>query len=266
VTKNNKTLTELYATQRKYNNDAAEKYREREALLKDCDAANSRVSNNYFIEKQIEDCKSQLIPVTDAQLELANTSIEELEAKEAELQTRLSKLEANHQYEEKINNITTNKFKAENELEALKLLIKRTDANNMQTEIAALPFAEFTDKMNEIIPELFGQEVSFHINLESKANSFSFGIAKYPVGSDDIYIPYDLMSSGEKTLLAFALMSYIAQNSSSQLKLVMIDDMLDHLDDANVNTLFNKFADANIQIINAGVKSVDNNTINIIEI
>lgn len=266
VAEKEKTLEEAYSEKEACRKHIVEKHHEREVLNRDYNDANSRLGNNTFIEKQIEDYRAQLTPVTAEQLELANTSIEELEAKEAELQDKLSKLEANRQYEEKINSITANKFKAENELEALKLLIKRTDANNMQTEIAAMPFAEFTNKMDEIVPELFGREVSFHINLESKANSFSFGIAKYPVGSDEIYIPYHLMSSGEKTLLAFAMMSYIAQNSSSALKLVMIDDMLDHLDDANIASLFNKFADANIQIINAGVKSVDNPEINIIQI
>lgn len=82
----------------------------------------------------------------------------------------------------------------------------------------------------------------------------------------DLYVPYDLMSSGEKTLLAFMMMVYIVTQSSSCLKLVMIDDMLDHLDDVNIITLFEQFANTDIQIINAGVKPLDNSNVNIIEL
>ena len=252
--------------EKKYNSELKEKSDEISTLKQDVAEAKSKITTQQLIDAQIKDLQSQLVLITNEDLELLNTPAEGLDAKEVELQEELSKLEANHAYEEKIDAITANKFKAENELEALKILIKRTDANNMQTEIAQLPFAEFSNKMNEIVPDLFGKEVYFHINLESKANSFSFGIAKSPVNGDEIYITYDLMSSGEKTLLAFAIMSYIAKNSSSELKLVMIDDMLDHLDDTNIKALFDKFSNENIQIINAGVKSVDNPEVNIIQI
>ena len=46
----------------------------------------------------------------------------------------------------------------------------------------------------------------------------------------------------------------------------MIDDMLDHLDDTNIISMFEKFANTDIQIINAGVKSLSNDIVNVIEI
>ena len=61
-------------------------------------------------------------------------------------------------------------------------------------------------------------------------------------------------------------MIYIVKQSSSKLKLVMIDDMLDHLDDTNIISMFEKFANTDIQIINAGVKSLSNDIVNVIEI
>ena len=74
------------------------------------------------------------------------------------------------------------------------------------------------------------------------------------------------MSSGEKTLLAFAMMVYIVTQSSAKLKLVMIDDMLDHLDNTNIVSLFEKFSNTSVQVINAGVKEINNDTVNIIQI
>lgn len=262
----------LRANVKEYNSQKAEslaKVREVtdkiEALQDKADKARVEIDNQKIMLSQIQTLKSQFIEISEEDMQLFENSVDDFDERESKLQEELSKLEANHTYEAKINEITSKKYKAENELEALKILIKRTDANNMQTEIAELPFAEFTKKMNEIVPSLFGEDVKFKLNLESKANSFSLGIEKSTY-TGDTYIPYYLMSSGEKTLLAFAIMSYIVQMSSSDLKLVMIDDMLDHLDDVNITSLFDKFSEANIQIINAGVKSVDNPEVNIIKI
>lgn len=239
--------------------------RELDKLKFDYLGAQSRLDNQKNTLQTIESAKSQIQELSDEEIKLLASSIEELDSQEAKLQEDLSKLEANHAYEEKINSITANKYKAENEMEALKLFIKRTDANNMQTEIAELPFSNFTEEMNTIIPSLFGEGIEFKVNLESKANSFSFGIIKIS-NNGEIYVPYDLMSSGEKTLLAFAMMVYIVKKSSASLKLVMIDDMLDHLDDANISSLFEKFSDSEVQIINAGVKPLNDPNVNIIEI
>ena len=230
--------------------------------VKDCEALLSR---NASIVKDIDELKYSLIPMDESSYQCLEFSLEELVETESKLQSSLLKLEANHAYEEKINDLTANKYTAENELEALKIWIKRTDANGLQTELAELPFNEFTKSMNQIVPSLFEENVKFKLNLESKANSFSFGICKV-TPNREIYIPYDLMSSGEKTLLAFSIMLYIVQNSSASLKLLMIDDMLDHLDNSNFDALFTKFLESDIQIINAGVKPIDNSDINIIHI
>ena len=228
-------------------------------------AAKQNLDRAAVADMKLQSLQKQLIPLSEKELALLQTDIAQLDEKEQQLQDELAKLEANRSYESKINELTSNKFKAENEMEALKILIKRTDANNMQTEIAQLPFAEFANSMNSVVSELFGDDTKFKINLEARANSFSFGIAKASA-IGEIYVPYDLMSSGEKTLLAFTMMIYIVKQSSSKLKLVMIDDMLDHLDDTNIISMFEKFANTDIQIINAGVKSLSNDIVNVIEI
>ena len=62
-------------------------------------------------------------------------------------------------------------------------------------------------------------------NISAKANSFSFGLIR-----EDKYIAYDQLSSGEKCLYTLALMICIADNSKCPLKLLLCDDMFDHLD------------------------------------
>lgn len=221
----------------------------------DYGVAKQNVDYNKLLETQIADMKTQLIPISQTEIYASLNPIESFDTKEQQLQDELAKIEANRVYEQRINEITANKFKAENELEALKVLIKRTDANNMQTEIAQLPFNDFVKDMNTIIPDIFGDDTKFKVNLESKANSFSFGIMK-DSSIGELYIPYDLMSSGEKTMLAFALMMYIIKHSSSCFKFLLVDDMLDHLDDENFAQLFGTFSKSGIQIVTAGVKAV----------
>lgn len=220
----------------------------------DYGVAKQNVDYNKLLETQIADLKNQLIPIPQTEIYASLNPIESLDAKEQQLQDELAKIEANKAYEQRINEITANKFKAENELESLKILIKRTDANNMQTEIAQLPFNDFVKDMNTIIPDIFSNDTKFKVNLESKANSFSFGIVK-DSSIGELYVPYDLMSSGEKTMLAFALMVYIIKHSSSCFKFLLVDDMLDHLDDENFAQLFYTFSKSGVQIITAGVKA-----------
>ena len=69
------------------------------------------------------------------------------------------------------------------------------------------------------------------------------------------YIEFDMLSSGEKCLYTLAMLIAITENSASDLKLILIDDLLDHLDDANIQTCFatlNNIED--IQVILAGVQ------------
>ena len=76
-------------------------------------------------------------------------------------------------------------------------------------------------------------DIRANFNVSTKANSFSFGLIR-----NDVYIPYDLLSSGEKCLYSLALMICIVNNSKSPLKLMLCDDMFDHLD---AEAIENKF-------------------------
>ena len=64
-----------------------------------------------------------------------------------------------------------------------------------------------------------------------------------------------MLSSGEKCLFTLALLMSIARFSDSDLKLIMIDDLFDHLDDANIDRVFESLLNvSDMQLIFAGVK------------
>ena len=97
----------------------------------------------------------------------------------------------------------------------------------------------------------------------NKANSFSFGIVR-----NDTYIPYNLLSTGEKTLFAFALMLYVAQNSGSDLKVVMMDDFFDHLDSDRFASLMDAVKSdlGDVQIVMAGVVPCESDFVSTVEL
>ncbi len=171
------------------------------------------------------------------------------------LQNNKMKAFANKKYNETIDDLTNKKFDLELELAIYKAWVKATDVNGLQTEIMKQPFNELADKMTQYIQTMYGNDsLKAHFNVEAKANSFTFGLIR-----DNKYIQYDLLSSGEKCLYTLALMICIIDNSKSPLKVVLLDDALDNLDDVAIENTFTSLKNIdNIQFIMAGVKHCDN--------
>jgi len=182
-----------------------------------------------------------------------NRTVEELNEDIKSEYNVLSKVQANAQYETMIDKITKDKFVVENEIEALKVWIKLTDVNGLQsTASSGDVFDPLKEHMDAYISKLFGRRTKTKFNSTGKANSFSFGIDR-----NKTYIPYDLLSSGEKCKYTLALMLSLVDMSDCTLKLVMVDDMFDHLDSDNVASLFKVLQKIdNIQMIFAGVKDI----------
>lgn len=166
-----------------------------------------------------------------------------------------SKLEANIRYNETIENITKLKYEAELKGEALSHWIKKTDTNGLQTTLMEEPFNELANKMTKYIQQMYNNDtIKAHFNVSNKANSFSFGLIR-----DKIYIPYDLLSSGEKCLYTLALMICIVNNNKSPLKVLLLDDAFDHLDSNAIEATFATLKNiSDIQFIFAGVKECQN--------
>lgn len=169
----------------------------------------------------------------------------------ANLQDTIIKVEANKRFNELTDSLTADKFKIESTIEALKVWIKLTDANGLQTKMMTKPFEMLEANMDKYLHPMFGNtSISTKFNLSEKANSFSFGIER-----NGKYIAFDLLSSGEKCLYTMALLMCLTAESSSALKLILIDDLLDHLDDKNAKHMFEALGKVkDIQLILAGVK------------
>jgi len=182
-------------------------------------------------------------------------TIAEIDAELEQLDQSRTKLMANIKYNETIENITKMKFEAELRGEALSKWVKKTDTNGLQTILMEKPFEELATTMTGYIQQMYGNnDLKAHFNLSTKANSFSFGLIR-----NNIYIPYDMLSSGEKCLYTLALMICIVNNSNSPLKLLLCDDMFDHLDSAAIETTFASLKNIkDVQFIFAGVKDCNN--------
>ena len=202
----------------------------------------SSIVSQYKVMNQI---RSEIVIVPEVE------ETEDVTAKIAELRQLLVKCEANRKYNELIDTITANKYKVDQEIAAYKAWINLTGVNGLQNDDSATkPFIDLQDSMNKYIQAVFGVAVSSKFILEAKANSFSFGITR-----NDKYIPFNLLSSGEKCMYTLSLMMALTSVSASPLKLVMVDDLLDHLDDINVLKLFDSLEKVDdIQMLFAGVK------------
>lgn len=169
----------------------------------------------------------------------------------AELSDKLVKAKANQQYNSLVDTFTSQKFDIQQSIEALKVWIKLTGENGLQTQFMGDPFADLSNNLSIYLSAMFDEpNLKAHFNLSTKVNSFSFGIDR-----NGSYIPFDMLSSGEKCMYTLALLTCLTDTSNAQLKLIMIDDLFDHLDDENIENVFKGIQSiSGIQYIFAGVK------------
>lgn len=182
-------------------------------------------------------------------------SVYDLDIEIAQLNQSKTKLEANTKYNETIESITKLKYAAELKGTALQAWVKLTDANGLQTSLTEKPFMELATTMTSYIQNMYGtSDLKAKFNISTKANSFSFGLLR-----EDKYIPYEQLSAGEKCLYNLALMICITHTNKSPLKLILIDNSLDNLDDIAIENTFTALKNIkDIQFIMAGVKSCEN--------
>lgn len=168
----------------------------------------------------------------------------------------LVKVRTNKEYNRLIDTVTKEKFTLSSELDACKAWDKLTGVNGLQqNNDGEDPFEKLIAQMTPDIQLLFGSSATPEFLRAGKANSFSFGIEKEDFMNNRTYIPYDMLSSGEKCLFTLALLMSIIRFSLSPLKLIMIDDLFDHLDDTNIDNMFKSLLNVqDIQMIFAGVK------------
>ena len=240
------TIVELNTsleTANSYLNELNLKIRKCESTINDFNMKWNRMES---LKKVTSDLPEK--PNTDKDIYTINAEIDALTQSK-------SKLEANIRYNKTIDNITNLKYEAELRGKALSAWVKKTDTNGLQTTIMQKPFEELADKMTGYIRQMYGNDnLKAHFKISSKANSFSFGLIR-----EGTYIPYDLLSSGEKCLYALALMICIINNSKSPLRVLLLDDAFDHLDSNAIENTFATLKNVkDIQFIFAGVKHCNN--------
>lgn len=228
---------------------------EQEVLNKKIDKLNQFISYWRVKRDKIDQLKRSIVSIPlefDKPISEISKMLEEVKSKRETLEDTLIKIQANKRYNELITTLTSHKFAAEQTIDALKIWIKLTDANGLQSKLMAKPFENISEDLTIYLQTLFGRsDVSCRFVLSEKANSFTFGLSY----QDGTYVEYNLLSSGEKCLYALALMICLIQRANCPLKLIMIDDMLDHLDDSKIQVVFDSLMHvSNTQFILAGVK------------
>lgn len=214
-------------------------------------------SNIEFIRGQYNKLDALQQNVIDPGSKPTEKSTQDIRTEIDELNKQLAMARANKKFDELTEQVTKDKFKKENELEVLKIWDKLTGANGLQTELMNKPFENLATEMSDYLTQMFGQETKAQFNLAEKANSFSFGLIR-----DDAYIEFDYLSSGERCLFTLALIMCILNKSKSQVRTILIDDILDHLDAENSEHLFESLSKIdNIQFILAGVKECKDTSI-----
>lgn len=208
-----------------------------------------------MLESKLTDCDA--VPPT-------TMTVDEIDAKISALRGTIQKANANKIYDKMIDEETKKSFAQQMEIQIYKAWDKLTGPNGLQTKLMTEPFEKFAADIDKYLKVTLGNKVTAHFNLSEKANSFSFGIMR-----DDEYVAFDLLSSGEKCLFTLALMMCIVSRSETDLKLILVDDLFDHLDDKNIDKLFDALEKVkDIQFVLAGVKECnsknkDNIVINI---
>lgn len=177
--------------------------------------------------------------------------IQTLEGDMQSKQELIAKIEANKRYNELTDTLTKEKYQTEQDIEILKDWIKLTDVNGLQSKVMDKPFEGLADKMTTYLKKFFVDDsIKAKFYLSEKANSFSFGIFR-----DNIYISFDQLSGGEQCLYTLALLTSIVDTDDINMPLVLVDDLLDHLDRPRIDALFEAlYGLDSVQIILAGVQ------------
>lgn len=201
--------------------------------------------------------------VSDSKIERAQSELNEansfVETCTAELQNAKNALSNASM----IETLTKDKYTFQEKYDVLNAWVKLTDSNGLQSTLSSGGFDVLEFNLSKEVERVFGEGTKCKFNVTNKANSFSFGIVR-----NDTYIPYNLLSTGEKTLFAFALMLYVAQNSGSDLKVVMMDDFFDHLDSDRFASLMDavKCDLGDVQIVMAGVVPCESDFVSTLEL
>ena len=239
-------------------------------LLADKSTAGAVLTNNSNkltqlgkIEARISELGSKIVNIAEIP---DPKSIENIDTQIQQLLDQKTKMFANQKYSESVDRYNKSKIQINNQIDIWKAWSKHTDVNGMQSRILETdsPFKLLETYMyDKYISVIFDADTHVKFDFAGGANSFSFGLIR-----DNVYVPYVRLSSGEKCIYIIALMSAILHvKANTDTYIMLIDDILDHLDDARMQKLFNCILADDLQILFAGIKSLSSmERVNIIEL
>lgn len=227
-----------------------------------------KLSQRKSAEEKLEKATSAVVEsVTQKEVDEAQQLMDSAKKLERDLSFKLNTAVRIKQNADLVESMMLEKYKLQEKLDILNAWVKLTGANGLQTKLSSKGFTDLEQKLTPYVQELFGSLYTCKFNVSQKANSFSFGLEKRSKLGLSTYIPYNLLSTGEKTVYAYMLMKYIADNSNSLLKLVMMDDFFDHLDKQRFASLLHTMSNSSTcQVIMAGVVDCNCEAVTVLEI
>lgn len=241
---------------------------DKQKCFKLIDELNFKLSQRKAAEEKLEKAASAVVEsVTQKEVNEAQQLMDSAKQLERDLSFKLNTAVRIKQNADLVESMMLEKYKLQEKLDVLNAWVKLTGANGLQTKLSSKGFTDLEQKLTPYVQELFGSLYTCKFNVAQKANSFSFGLEKRSKLGLSTYIPYNLLSTGEKTVYAYMLMKYIADNSNSLLKLVMMDDFFDHLDKQRFASLLHTMSNSSTcQVIMAGVVDCNCEAVTVIEI
>ena len=274
-----KELESLKADKSKLINERNEVYTSIKLVESQQDECDTKINSSNELQRSLESwlqsyrdkielVKSLSVPdtednVSDSQIKHAQEQLSKANDVVDTCTTELQKAKDVLSNASMIESLTRDKYTFQERYDVLNSWVKLTDSNGLQSTLSSGGFEALETNLSREVEQVFGSGTKCKFNVTNKANSFSFGIVR-----NDTYIPYNLLSTGEKTLFAFALMLYVAQNSGSELKVVMMDDFFDHLDSERFASLVEAVKSDldDVQIIMAGVVPCDSDFVSVVEL
>ncbi len=151
------------------------------------------------------------------------------------LTCELSKIEANKKYESVKSQIDRDMLIADMTVKSLTLLKTRFGQNGLQQDVMMKPFEDVIETISSYLQKTFNnKKLSAYFTLSEKSNSFEFGL----INDKGVQIPFETLSSGEKCVYMLALQSSLVDKSSG-LKVIILDDVFDHVDAGNIKRCVN---------------------------
>lgn len=262
-----KQIKKLEAFESSINKELATVDAELGAVSTSCKSAETTLNRHQMITSKIESIETTLASYKKADVDYSDVSrpdfdIHFVDTELIRYNDLLVKLRANAKYSATIDSFTQQLAEVEQAIDVLKHWDKLTGPNGIQYDLISDNVSKFNAILTSYIAALWGPEYSCKFIISGASNSFKMGIQH-----NDAFLNYDVLSSGERCLYMLAFMLTVLQTSTSPLKMILVDDALDHLDDNHIAKVFSECsALPDFQIIFAGVKECNAKNIDIIKL